>query len=366
MTEVVLDVETRSSVDLKRCGTFRYAAACELLLLAWAVDDGPVQLWDAMAEPMPRELCQIIVDQSIPLIAHNAAFEQAVLAHTLPVNHQIAPERWRCSMVRALAHGLPGKLETLAQVLNLQNQKDPAGTKLMRLFCIPPPKSYKKRTTFATRETHPAEWEQFKEYCRQDVRAEVEAWAKMPGYNYPNNTDELALWHLDQQINQRGYCVDSLLCESAIEAIGEAQERLGERAKELTGGDIASATQRDALFAYLQPLLAEEGINLPNMQAATLEKLVDEEKLPDWVGDLISVRLQASTSSTAKYKRALDAMCEDGRLRGSLQFAGASRTARWGGRIIQPQNFPRPTMTREAIESAIEALKAGTAGLEYA
>lgn len=365
MTEVHLDCETRSPVPI-RAGIFRYSAECELLLLAWAVDDGPVQLWDAANETlMPTGLKELLEDQSVTLIAHNAAFEQAVFAHTLPW-FPITPTRWRCSMVRALAHALPGKLETLAQVLGLEEQKlAEDGKKLIRLFCIPPGKRL-KRKTYADRTTHPAEWEQFKEYCRQDVRTEAEAWKKMPDWNYPRNKKELRLWHQDQQINQRGFGADEELCNAAIKAIATAQDDLGEQAHELTGGDVESATQRDALFAYLQPLLAEEGLELPNMQAATLEKILEKDELPAWLRELLTVRLQASTSSTAKYKRALEAVSADGRLRGSLQFAGAKRTERWAGRIIQPQNFPRPTMSREDIEIAIAALKAGTADLVYA
>lgn len=351
-----------------RAGTFRYAAECELLLLAWSLGGGPVELWDATAEPCPMRLQELLTHPHATLIAHNAAFEQAVLAHCLhpAVWEAIDPSRWRCSMVRALAHGLPGKLETLAQVLNLKAQKFAEdGKKLIRLFCIPPGARL-KRKTYADRTTHPAEWETFKEYCRQDVRAEVEAWHTMPDWNYPGNTEELDLWHRDQRINQRGFNVDQPLCRSALKAIGQAQAELGEQAHELTDGGIASATQRDALFTYLAPLLAEEGLELANMQAATLEKLLDNDQLPDWMRELMTVRLQASTSSTAKYKRALEAVSADGRLRGSLQFAGASRTERWAGRIIQPQNFPRPTMSREDIELAIAALKAGTADLVYA
>ena len=36
-----------------------------------------------------------------------------------------------------------------------------------------------------------------------------------------------------------------------------------------------------------------------------------------------------------------DALCEDGRVRGLLQFYGANRTGRWAGRLVQVQNLPR-------------------------
>lgn len=79
--------------------------------------------------------------------------------------------------------------------------------------------------------------------------------------------------------------------------------------------------------------------------------------LTDEVRELLEVRQQASMTSPAKYAVLLRAVSEDGRLRGTLQFCGASRTSRWGGRLFQPQNLPRPTLKNNLIEAGIAAMK---------
>jgi DNA polymerase bacteriophage-type len=348
-------------------GTFRYAEAAELLLFAWSLDGRDVWLWDALHDPMPWDLRAILEDDEYVLIAHNAAFEAAVLARVL--TQRIRATRWRCSMARALAHSLPGKLEKLGQVLGLDedHRKQADGQKLIRLFCCPPPKRSKRG--WATPESHPEEWERFCSYCKQDVVAHATIWNMLPSWNYSEGSSELALWHLDQKINSRGVCTDLDLVNGAIREIDKAQSTLADRTQELTdydpetGAGVESATQRDKLLAYL---LAEYDIELADMRAATLEKLLDNDGLPDGLRELIGIRLQASTSSTSKYKRALQCVSSDDRMRGLLQFCGANRTGRWAGRIFQPQNMMRPTMEPKAIEDAIEAIKAGCTELVYA
>jgi DNA polymerase len=83
------------------------------------------------------------------------------------------------------------------------------------------------------------------------------------------------------------------------------------------------------------------------------------------VKELLAIRLQASTTSTSKYKSLMKGVSSDGRLRGTLQFCGASRTGRWAGRLFQPQNLPRPSLEQEQIDEGIEALKAGCADLLF-
>lgn len=354
------DLETYSETPLK-CGVHRYAVGAEVLLYAYALDEGLVRVWDATAEIMPAELFDAVADPDCVFVFHNAAFDRTVLRAALPA--ACPPlHRWRCSMARAYAHSLPGSLERLGEVFNLadDDRKMKEGKELMRLFCIPPPKKAKRQTR-ATRQTHPGEWQRFKLYGGRDVGAMRHVWHKMPDWNYTGA--ELALWHRDQEINDRGFAVDVELATAAVRATDAAKARLAARCDMLTGGEVEAATQRDKLLAYI---LAEHHVSLPDMRADTLERRLDDESLPASVRELIGVRLQASTTSAKKYTRALSSVSADGRIRGTTQFCGAGRTGRWGGRIIQPQNFMRPTMEPEEIELGIAAMKAGAEDLLYA
>jgi DNA polymerase len=254
-------------------------------------------------------------------------------------------------MVQAMAHGLPGSLDQLCEILKVPTDKakDKAGKALIQLFCKPPAKNLKRGR--ATRETHPAEWAKFIEYAGLDIAAMREVHRRLPNWNYSGR--ELALWHLDQVINDRGVAIDRQLAEAAVRAVDRAQLALAKRTRDLTNDEVRAATQRDAM---LEHVLKEYGVDLPDMQMATLERRIADPDLPAGLKELLQVRLQASTTSTSKYKTLLKGTSSDGRLRGLLQFCGAQRTGRWAGRLFQPQNLPRPTMKQDEIDLGIEAL----------
>ncbi|WGZ37268.1 DNA polymerase [Xylella fastidiosa subsp. pauca] len=182
----------------------------------------------------------------------------------------------------------------------------------------------------------------------------------MPSHNYTGA--ELGLWFLDQTINDRGVLIDTDLVQAAIGAVERAKQTLAQRTEALTGGAVQAATQRDAL---LQHLNTAHGVALPDMQQHTVARCVDDPALPETVRELLSIRRQASSTSTAKYQALLHCTSPDGRLRGTLQFNGASRTGRWAGRLFQPHNLPRPTLSQEVIAVGIDAMKAGCVDLVF-
>jgi DNA polymerase len=348
------DLETFSEVPLKS-GTHRYAEKAEVLLFAYALDDGPVKCWDVAAgEKIPSDLYDAAHDPAFEVWFHNVMFDRTVLRHAMPWFFAAVPlERWRCSMARALAHGLPGSLDTLCEIFNLpqDQRKLKIGRTLVRLFCIPPAKNLKRGR--ATARTHPVEWAQFVEYAKLDIASMRAIGQRMPTWNY--QAAELALWHLDQRINERGVLVDVDLAHAAIRAVERAQKRLAARTVELTNGDVQRATQRDALLAHL---LCDYGVDLPDLQKSTLERRIEDASLPWALRELLAIRLQSATTSTSKYKTLINGASRDHRLRGLLQFCGASRTGRWAGRLWQPQNLMRPTLKQAAIDAGIEAMKA--------
>lgn len=351
-----LDTETYSETPITH-GTYRYVADSELMVATWAVDDGPVQVLDLTAPHDPTDL-QLVLLEADEVWAHNAMFDRNVIAKHLP---QFAPptERWRCSMVRALSHSLPGGLDKLCDIVQvpLDQAKHKDGEDLIKLFCKPRPVNAKIRR--ATRETHPTEWQRFLEYAGNDIEAMRNIGKKLPEWNYKGV--ELALWHLDQRINDRGFAVDLELAESAVAAAAKEQDRLAGVAQEMTDGQVMRATQRDALLEYI---LAEYNLYFSDLKGSTLERLLASDEIPDVLKELLRVRLQASTTSTSKYKRVVNG-ATGGRLRGTLQFNGAGRTGRWAGRTFQPQNLPRPSMKAAEVEEGIGAIKAGVADLVY-
>lgn len=353
------DLETFSEVPITH-GAHAYAEKAEILLFAWAIDDGPVFVWDVTDNPKPpNDLLFALEACGEAWWQNGGGFDRVILKHTYP---ELSPpeHKWRDTMVQALCHGLPGKLGTLCEIFGLPQDlaKDKRGRQLIQMFCKEQPKNQKLRRK--TRLTHPKEWEEFKEYAKSDIRAMRELHRKMPKWNYPNNDFELGLWHLDQHINMAGVYVDLELCRKAVEAVEAAQAQLATQTQDATDGAVTAATQRDKLLEFI---LQSYGVSLPDMRADTLERRIDDASLPDAVRELLSIRLAASTSSTSKFKRFLNCASSDGYVRGTLQFSGASRTQRWAGRLIQPQNFLRPTLPLVEIEAGIEAVKVGCADL---
>jgi DNA polymerase len=383
MTTLFLDLETYSAVPIKN-GTHAYAEGAEIMLFAYAIDDAPTQVWDTTdGAAMPDDLARALRDADL-VYAHNSQFDRTVLRHALrPTGLVPGIERWRDTMVQAMAHGLPPGLGVLCDVLKIDadQAKDKDGRALILLFCKPRAFSHKLlRENFpsakalreavaqaktewvgrATRHTHPEQWAKFVRYASLDIDAMRACAKKMPSWNYSGA--ELALWHLDQRINDRGVAVDLPLAQAAIRAVDRAQLSLAERTQDLTLGFVESATKRDQLLKHI---LNAHGVELPDMQMSTLERRIEDPALPEAVRELLAIRLQASTSSTAKYKTLLLGASQDARLRGLLQFAGALRTGRWAGRLWQPQNLPRPVLKQELIDAGIEALMADCADLLF-
>lgn len=363
MSILWLDLETYSECDLKSAGTHRYAehSSTEIIVAQWALDDGEPHVWDCTTSDYVDEaLTWKLLDPSVTILAHNSAFDRTLLRNVWKLD--IPVERWQDTMIKAMSHGLPGSLDKIGQIVGLDadQAKDKRGRELIQLFCKPRPKNSTLRR--ATRETHPKEWNEFLEYSRQDIVAMRAIDARLPSWNYRTGHPELALWHLDQRVNDRGVAVDLDLARSAIAAVDREQARLKKQVLTETDGQVTSASRRDQLLAFI---LAEHGVELPDMKADTLRRRVEDPTLPEGVRLLLSIRLEATKTSTAKYKALVNATSSDGRLRNTLQFAGASRTARWAGRIFQPQNMPRPDMKQAQIDEGVEALKADCADLFF-
>ncbi len=362
-----LDTETYSECDLKAHSTHRYAAhpSTEITVAQWAIDDEEPTVLDctAIARHVEKPMAVLwshLKDPEVIIKAHNSHFDRTLLRHVWGID--IPVERWMDTMIKAMAHGLPGGLDKIGEVLGLAEDqaKDKRGKQLIQMFCKPAPKGSKIRRK--TRETHPEEWAEFLEYSRQDIIAMREIDRRLPSWNYKPGHPELALWHLDQRINDRGFAVDLELAAGATAAAAREKERLKDKVYEASLGDLTNVSRRDELLRHIVEFY---GVTLPDLKADTLKRRLEDPELPEGVKLLLSIRLEATKTSTAKYKALTNATSEDGRLRNTLQFAGAQRTARWAGRVFQPQNMPRPDMKQDQIDLGVEALKAGVADLTF-
>ena len=348
-----VDTETFNEAPIT-VGTARYCESVELMVISWAVDDGPIEVLDltagadyppSFADAWWRADC---------VVAHNAFFDRSVLA-TKGIARPLS--QWHCTQAQALAHSLPGSLDKLSAIYNLGDAaKDKEGKQLIQLFCKPRPKTSKIRR--ATRETHPTEWQKFLDYAGQDIVALRALHKKLPTWNC--TAAEREAWLLNQEINDRGFLIDQDLATAAIATCERAKAALQARTKDITGTDL-SVQQR----AALQALLREYGVSLPDMTASTLERRLEDPDLPAPVRELIGIRLEMCQTSNAKWPKLLASVSSDGRLRGTSQFCGASRTGRDSGRIFQPLNLPRPPKYLEGDEQFVDAIKLGVADLVY-
>lgn len=357
-----LDRETFAEVDLKEVGTYRYAEEAEDLLVAYAIDDGPAQVWDVTAEPMPADLAHAM-EHADEVVAHNAQFDKAI--HNGPKQAhlpRIELHRWRCSMAQALSHALPAGLSDLCGVLKLPTDqaKDKDGKRLIQLFTRLQPANRKIRR--ATRLTHPEDWVKFCAYAKQDVVAMREAVKRMPTWNW--DASAIAEWHCDQRLNERGFRVDQELTRAGALAAVVEKERIGVRFRTLTHSVVDRPSQREQFKAYV---LDEFGIALEDTTKDTLQQMLkSREALDPRLAELMELSMASNKTSTAKYARLDPMISSDGRFRGCVQFAGAGRTRRWAGRGPQYQNLPSRGLPKaHLIEQYIECLKAGTHDLFF-
>lgn len=351
MRTLSLDLETYSGVDLKKCGVYAYAGYLdfEILLLAYAFDDDPVNIIDlASGEELPLEIRAALTDPWIIKTAFNANFERTCLARYLGTS--LPPEQWRCTQAHALTLGLPSHLEGVARCLKLPQQKMEEGKPLIRYFSMPckPTRANGERTRNLP-EHDLEKWRLFKAYCKQDVEVEREIRRKLASYPMPEK--ELKLWILDQQINDAGVQVDTKLVESAIRCDHAYQEKLVQEASRLTGLDNPNSP------AQLKEWLRENhDIEVESLSKDTVVELL--ENVDDLaVKRVLELRLGMARTSIRKYEAMRRAVGRDGRVRGLLQYYGANRTGRWAGRLVQIHNLPRNNLLD--LQLARQLLKSG-------
>ena len=331
-----LDFETRSRCDLPSRGVYNYAqdASTEVLCMSYAVGDGEVATW-LPGMPFP----DISGHQ---IMAHNAAFERLVFWYVLCPTLGIPEpplERFYCTAAQARANCLPGSLEDVGRAVSSKMKKDHRGSALIRLLSVP-----RKDGTFNDDPTLMAE---FFAYCEQDVRAMREISKAMR----PLSDDELADYHANERINDRGVLVDTDLCRAAVGYAEAELIEIQEIVREVSKGEITSV-RSPKMRQWVQARVGPEAVKLmwtgekysiDKTVRANLLTLSPDEVPPD-VAEIIQCADDLWASSVAKFKRLADlADVEDNRVRGAFVFAGGSATGRAASYGAQVHNFTRKT-----------------------
>lgn len=349
-----LDFETYCDLDLKKVGLYRYVAhpSFSVTTVAWQIQ-GRLHTSVLAAGSLPATLLQVLENPEVQGHAWNAAFETAVLARLglTPANPL------SCTMQRALAYGLPGKLATAAAAVNVASQKDMAGHRLMLRMSRPLKPGQPPWTA--------EDYARLAEYCGRDVEAEADVAAAVPELQ----PEEQQLSELDARMNTNGELGIDEIRVRQLQAAAEAAERAeAQRCAVLTQGAVTSpGTQTARLKAWL----AGQGLELPDTARATVEEALGNTLwlLQMDVKEVLEIRLRAARASTRKLQRMLEMSAPGSRaLPGQFQFCGAGRTGRWSGRGVQVQNLPRvpagfspelfAEMARAALEEGAGALDA--------
>lgn len=378
-----IDVETYCDLDIKDVGAYKYCRhpSFEILLFAYAFNDEPVEIIDFMDITkytgwLPSRLMNALENPDVIKSAFNANFERNALHNDLIMtickspsllkkrdsvnfkekrNLECPPNQWDCTMIKAMRLGLPSSLDMVGKALHFpeDKQKMKEGKALIQYFCKPckPTKTNGGRIRNLP-EHAPDKWETFKLYCKQDVEVERDIRNKLSRYEVIPK--EKLLWNLDQEINDRGINLDLDMINQAIDCDEQYSEKLMQEAKELTGLSNPNS------LAQLKKWIGEKvGYAVGSITKDTIPTLIRDAEHHGHmeVKRILELRQLMGKTSTKKYQTMINMRCDDGRVRGLLQFYGANRTGRWAGRGVQVQNLPQNHL--EDLDDARNLLKAG-------
>lgn len=358
--KLFIDIETFSDVNLKEEGIYKYAQSpyFEIITFAVSINGDKVKVYDLNSKELPKEIIQALFDDSIIKVAHNATFERICLSEWLKRNYDLyfkdyggdflRADCWRCTMMLGRYFSLPSSLKDMGKYLNLDSQKMDEGKDLIKYFCQPclPTQANNYRTRNLPSHA-PDKWNLFLEYNKRDVEVEMKIWNKLSKFPiYDNFWKEYAL---DQEINDKGILIDSVIADNAIKFTDKFKSELIAKIKSLTGIDNPNSTQQ--MSAWLE----KEGISTDSLDKKSVADLI--KKTPEQIQAVLKDYQQLKKTSLKKYGVMKKISGSDNRIRGVFQFYGAVRTGRFTSNSIQLQNLPRNYT--ENLEALRDLLKIG-------
>ena len=336
INKVHLDFETRSLLDIKTNGSYKYSEdeSTSILCCAYAFNDYDVKLRKLNDILVDSDLKALANDPNVLFVAHNAFFERCIWGNILHKKFGmpfIPANRWRCSAAKAAVHGLPQALDKCAIALGLSEMKDETGKRIM-LKLSKPRKPTKKDSSLWHEK--PEDLEVLYSYCMQDVVVERAIDKALPDLT----PYEQKIWELDQSMNDNGIRIDTDLALRAVEISEEYSDKINNKIKVLTDGKVEGASKNKSLSEWI----FSKGVSMPNLQKGTVETFIKQGNIPSDVREVLKLKKAISKTSVKKYDAMLNCACSDGRVRDILRYSAAS-TGRWGGKLIQLQNLPRGT-----------------------
>jgi hypothetical protein len=380
MRKIWLDFETRSFVNLPDYGLDRYSKdiTTEVLMLAWAFDDDEPKLWlPCLGEPMPAELHAGLIDPTVMKMAWNYNFEKDIFHYRL--GYVIPQQEWFDPSVLCAYMSLPIGLDRAADALDIDIELKKTvilGKKKPTKIFSEPSKRNKtflkknpgaKEFYFRDWNSDPEQWEVFKEYCLQDVRAERAVWYAAVAMNCPITEGETQAWLLDQRMNEQGVWIDKVFVQnSKAYALGEIKE-INATMQTLTG---LAYTKSGKSLSKLDEWLQSKGYKFDSLDKAHIAEAL-KVGLVHWKMDpvayqVLQLKEKLGGSAYTKLQTIEDRIGADGRLRDQFVYHGA-HTGRWSGRGVQLQNLFKPSKDvstlRERIVNAIRSNTLDVAGL---
>ncbi len=339
MTILWLDFETRSKCDLSSRGVYNYAqdGTTDVLCMSYAFDDDEVVTWTP-DQPFPDAVRQ----HTGQIYAHNAAFERLIFWYVLQCNFQLT--QFYCTAAQARANCLPGSLEDVGRAISSVMRKDHRGAQLIRALSIP-----KADGSF---NSDPRLMQEMIEYCEADVRA-MRAISKAMR---PLSDEELADYHTNERINDRGVLLDLPLAQAAIRYASVELEEIETLVADLTEGAIKSV-RSPKMKSWVMERVGSQALkmmetykdgdlkySIDKSVRANLLAFAEEnpDEIPTTVADVIQCADDLWASSVAKFSRLASLADEDDhRVRGAFVFAGGSATGRASSYGAQVHNFTR-------------------------
>lgn len=302
----------------------------EVLSAHYDLCDGRgVRRWHP-GDPLPYALFEHVA-AGRELDAHNSMFEFLVWSNICVKKYgwpPLNPYVLRCTMATARVNNLPGALGNLGSVLGLDVQKDKAGTRLLDKFSKPRNPTKGDPRTRILPQGDPDGPALF-DYGDRDVAAEQVAGDAME----PMSADELAFWQIDQEINRRGLGVDRAAIRDCLAVLAEAHDQYGREHVALTG-------LQPGQLAEVRGWLAAHGVNLPDMQAETIDDALRRSGLPDPCRRVLEIRSLLGSASVKKLYAMENQTGQNDRLCNLIVHHGA-RTGRPTGEGPQPLNLPK-------------------------
>ena len=351
---ITLDKETKSESDLRKTGQWAYSEhpSTDVICVCWAVDDGPIPHWlPEMGDQVEGDMFYRL-KHGEEIEAHNYAFELSIWINVMCKRYGWPDPRnfrWRDTMAVAAYYALPPSLDKLSQALGFGG-KDPEGGRLITKYS----KLYLKTSKLII---PPEDLKKWIKYCKLDVELE----RKVGNYLGDLPEPELKVFDMDRVINMRGLMLDDKGINVAHQIVTQRAEKLTREFRDLTG---VNPTQRDKYLKWL----AEKGMELPNLQAETVEEILEDNDLlavtPGKLVRSLEIRSKVNKASTKKLDAMLRQRGQDGRARFQTRYHGTG-TGRWTGSGFQPLNLVRSfddvspeQLVRDVMEGNCEWLDA--------